>query len=133
MFGSAGMMELVDDMRLGRAETPPPRGELRRRQRLRAHDEHLAAKERLLDLGELRIRQRFREIDVERFEPEAGIERTGPERHVAIVAHVRGRPSSADASDASTAPSGHLPRWMGSLSSQIDLRRIRLAPPTDVT
>ena len=65
------MMELVDDVRLGRPEAARERQELRRRQRLRAEDEHLRAEERALDVGECRVGQRIREVDAEGLGAEA--------------------------------------------------------------
>ena len=59
-----GMMELVDDMRLGVAELPCEGEELARRQPLAAHDQHLRGEERVPDLAE-------RPRDAVRFHAEA--------------------------------------------------------------
>ena len=69
------VMELVDHVRLGRAEAARERDILCRRQRLVAQHQHLAAEERLLDVGEPCVGKRLRKIDVGSFEPEAMAQR----------------------------------------------------------
>jgi hypothetical protein len=56
-------MEGVDDVRLGLPEPPREGEELGGRQLLILDGEHLALEERLLDLAELRVRQRLRQVD----------------------------------------------------------------------
>ena len=63
MFGSSGMVELVDHVRLRRPEAPRERDELRRRDVLRAQREHLVLVERALDLGERAVVQVPRDVE----------------------------------------------------------------------
>ena len=65
------MVELVDHVRLRRSEATRERDELRGGDLLRAQREHLVVVERALELGERAIRQRLRQVDAGRFDPEA--------------------------------------------------------------
>jgi hypothetical protein len=76
-------MELVDHVRLGRAEASRERDELRRHEALRAEHQHLAAEERFFDRGERRVVERVREVDALRLEAEAGRERSRGEHRSA--------------------------------------------------
>jgi hypothetical protein len=78
------MMELVDHVRLGRAEASRERDELRRQEPLAAKHQHLAREERALDVGKRRVVERLRQVEIARFEAEAGRERVGGE-HAAIA------------------------------------------------
>ncbi len=65
------MVELIDHVRLRRSEATRERDELRGGDLLRAQREHLMVIERALELGERAIRQRQRQVDTGRFDPEA--------------------------------------------------------------
>ena len=65
-------MELVDHVRLGRAEAAREGNVLRRRQRLRAQDQNLRLEERAFQLREFRIGKRAGAIDTARRQPETG-------------------------------------------------------------
>ena len=64
------MMELVDDVRLRRADAPREIDELRGCDVLTAQREHLVRVERMLELIERRVGQRQRQIDVKGFSAE---------------------------------------------------------------
>jgi hypothetical protein len=65
------MMELVDHVRLRRAEPFRERDELRRGELLPAQHEHLACVERALELGESVRGERARDVDVAGLQSEA--------------------------------------------------------------
>ena len=72
MFGIVGMMELVDDVRLGRADPAREGEELGGADVLAAQGEHVVLVERPLELGEVGVRQRLGEIDAVGLDAEAG-------------------------------------------------------------
>lgn len=66
------MMKLVDHVRLRRADAAGESQELRRADVLGAQREHLVRIERTLQLAEIGIRQRLRQVDTVGFDAEPG-------------------------------------------------------------
>src|SRR5688572_10149460 len=97
-----GMVELVDYVRLGRAEAPRRLEELARGQLLRAKNQRLPGVERVLDLAELRVRQRPGQVDAGRLEAEALAERPQPE-------HVRAPRAPREATSCARWPAADRP------------------------
>ena len=69
--GVLGMMELIDDVRLGRTEASSERNELRGRQSLVRNRQNLTVEKSILDVSERFVGQRFGEIDPRGLQPEA--------------------------------------------------------------
>jgi len=97
-----GMVELIDDVRLGRPEAARECEKLGGGEVLSPQHQHLRCEERLFDRAERRLGEGLREVDAARFGAEAWRQRHDPQRHgfsFGTSSHLRCfqllRPSSA--------------------------------------